>query len=237
MQSIYFEGKTPCHGFVVANEKQSGKRPVVLVAHAWRGQDEFARDKARQLAALGYLGFAVDIYGEGRSTENNKEAEGLMAPFYLDRILLQRRMCAALDHAFTHPFADPARAGAIGFCFGGLSVIELMRSGAPIKAAVSFHGMLGSAKAKTAAIAKNITGSLLILHGHDDPTVSDADIKSMQEELTKAGVDWQMHIYGHTMHAFTNPMAKEPSLGKLYNPLAEKRSWQAMKNFLNEKFT
>lgn len=237
MQSIYFDGKTSCHGFVVANDNQKGKKAVVLVAPAWRGQDAFARDKAKQLALLGYLGFAVDIYGEGRLTEDNKEAEALMTPFYLDRALLQRRMRAALDHVRTHPLADSSRTGAIGFCFGGLAVVELMRSGAPLQAVVSFHGILGSTKAKTVPIAKNIRGSLLLLHGHDDPTVSDGDIKSMQAELTNAHVDWQMHIYGNTMHAFTNPMAKEPSLGKAYNPLAEKRSWQAMKNFLDEKFT
>lgn len=236
MQMIYFEGNTPSHGYLAWDEAKKGRRPVVLVAHAFRGQDDFAREKADQLAKLGYLGFAVDIYGEGRMTENHEEAAQLMKPFYLDRALLQKRMRAALDAAITHPIADPSRVGAIGFCFGGLAVIELVRSGAPLRAGVSFHGVLGSEKAKTVPIAKKVEGALLILHGHEDPLVSDGDMKAMQKELTEANVDWQMHIYGHTMHAFTNPIAHNPSAGTVFNALSAQRAWQAMQNFFTEKF-
>lgn len=226
--------------FPTEEETSLQQRPAILVAHAWMGQDQFARQKADALAELGYIGFAADVYGEEKAVSNEKDAQSLMLPLFQDRALLQKRICAALDVMRQHPGVDPSNIGAIGFCFGGLTVIELLRSGADIKGVVSFHGGLGNKKgdiqAKTVPIAKSIKGSLLILHGHDDPLVSREDIASIQKEFTDAKVDWQMNIYSHTSHAFTNPDAHDQEKGLMFQPLSNKRAWWAMIHFFSEHF-
>lgn len=233
-------GGTKCKGYAVYDSSTKAKRPAIIVAHAWMGQDDFAREKATYLTKLGYLGFAADLYGDGKTVQNSDEAAALMMPLFLDRKLLQERIIAAYRAVQSHPLVVAERIGAIGFCFGGLSVIELLRSGTEIKGAVSFHGALGNSrdgkKAKTVPIAQDIKGSLLMLHGHDDPLVSQDDILNMQTELTKAGVDWQMHIYGHTVHAFTNPVANDAKSGFAFNPKSNERAWKSMRNFFEEIF-
>lgn len=246
MQSMHTEKIIYTHenekliGFAAYEDKIKARRPVVMVAHAWYGQDDFARNKAIELAKLGYLGFAIDMFGNGKNPSNNEEAGNLIAPFFKDRKKMQGRIGAALECIKKHPLADAQKIGAIGFCFGGLCVIELVRSGADVRGGVSFHGVLGyqmgEMKAKAIPIAKNIHASLLILHGNDDPLVTQLDILHMQRELTDAKVDWQMHIYGHTSHAFTNPQANDPSMGLKYQPKAAKRSWQSMVDFFQEIF-
>jgi len=237
----YFDGDLPLKGFMAFDGKVDHPRPAVLIAPAFRGLDDFARNKALQLAQFGYVALALDMYGEGKVTEDLEEAGKLMAPFYFDRALLQRRALAAFDYLSGYKQVDKTRMGAIGFCFGGLVAIELVRSGAPLKGAVSFHGVLGSSlqgkSAKTVPISPNASGSLLILHGHDDPLVPPSDVLAMQEELNGAGIDWQMHIYGGTTHAFTNPKAKSPENGTLYSEKADRRSWQAMQNYFDELFS
>lgn len=216
------------------------RRPAIIIAHAWMGQDQFARQKADALAELGYIGFAADLYGEGKRPSNPEEAEKLMLPLFQDRALLQKRIRAAFDVVQKHPGVDPSNIGAIGFCFGGLTVIELLRSGAPVKGVVSFHGVLGnkmkSVQAKTVPIAKSIKGSLLILHGYEDPLVSLEDIVNMQKELSEAKVDWQMNIYSHTSHAFTNPAAHDKEHGLAFQPLSSERAWWSMIHFFSERF-
>jgi dienelactone hydrolase len=216
------------------------QRPAILVAHAWMGQDQFARQKAEALAELGYIGFAADIYGEGKIASNQEEAQRLMIPLFQDRALLQKRICAAFDVVRQHPGVDPTNIGAIGFCFGGLTVIELLRSGADVKGVVSFHGALGNKngdiQANTVPIAKSIKGSLLLLHGYEDPLVSLEDIINMQQELSNAKVDWQMNIYSHTSHAFTNPEAHDKKHGLIFQPLSNARAWWAMIHFFSERF-
>lgn len=227
-------------GYIAFDETIVGRRPAVLVAHAWKGQDAFARKKAESLAELGYVGFAADLYGDGIVVNSNEEALALMRPLFLDRKLLQERIQAAYKTIKNHPLVDPQKMGVIGFCFGGLTAIELFRSGVDLRGAVSFHAVLGNeldgVQAKAVPIKENIQGSLLILHGHDDPLVSAQDIEAIQKELTQAKVDWQMHIYGHTSHAFTVPTANDPKMGLFFNPKANERSWQSMKNFFNEVF-
>lgn len=217
------------------------QRPAIIVAHAWMGQDSFARQKAEALAELGYIGFVADMYGEGKTASNSEEARHLMLPLFQDRALLQKRICAAFDVVHQHPGVDPSRIGAIGFCFGGLTVIELLRSGADIKGAVSFHGVLGnkvdSIEAKTVSIAKSIKGSLLMLHGSEDPLVSLDDILNIQKELSDAQVDWQMNIYSHTSHAFTNPQMHDKEHGLAFQPLSSERAWWAMIHFFSERFS
>jgi dienelactone hydrolase len=214
--------------------------PTIIIAHAWMGQDHFARHKAEQLAQLGYIGFAADLYGEGKTATNVEEAVQLMTPLFQDRSLLQKRIKGAFDFIHQHPRVDSSRIGAIGFCFGGLSVIELLRSGADVKGVVSFHGVLGNKmgeiQAKVAPISKGIKGSLLMLHGYEDPLVSQQDISNIQKEMNEAGVDWQMNIYGHTSHAFTNPEAHDHKGGLIFNPKSSERAWWAMIHFFSECF-
>lgn len=236
----YTAGKTSCQGFLAYDSSFKEKRPAVLVAHAWMGQDDFARQKARHLAKLGYVGFAADIYGNGVSVTTPEEAEKLMSPLFMDRRLLRERIVGAYEALKSLSPVDDNRMGAMGFCFGGLTVIELLRSGVSLRGVVSFHGVLGDArggvKAQTVPIASPISGALLILHGHDDPLVSPEDIRRIQAEMTEAEVDWQMHIYGHTVHAFTNPAVTDAKTGFAFNSKANFRSWQSMRNFFEEQF-
>jgi dienelactone hydrolase len=163
-----------------------------------------------------------------------------MLPLFLDREFLRQRIHIGLDALKQQAHVNQEAIGAIGFCFGGLTIIELLRSGANIRGAVSFHGVLGSTidkyKAKIAPNSDKIKGSLLILHGFLDPLVSHADIVDIQNEMAKAGVDWQMNIYGKALHAFTNPQANESNIGLVYNQQAAKRAWLDMTNFFNEIF-
>jgi dienelactone hydrolase len=209
-------------------------RPAVIVAHAWRGRDDFADSKARQLATLGYVGFAADVYGRNQRGDTDEGAAALMDPLVADRQLLRHRITAALNTISAHPLVDPTRIAAIGFCFGGLTALELARSGAPIRAAVTFHGLL---RTPTPADAKNIRCKILALHGHDDPLAPPEDVQSFAQEMTSAEVDWQIHIYGNTAHAFTNPAATDRARGLHYDPTADRRSWQAMRAFFEEVFS
>lgn len=235
----YQAGKVKAQGYLAYKEEGKEKRPGVVIAHAWRGQDHFARHQAEHLAEMGIVAFAADLYGDGKQAKDNDEAALLMAPLFTDRKELRIRIRAALDELSKHPLVDKTRLGAIGFCFGGLTVLELFRSGAPVEGVVCFHAVLGDKmgplQAQKQPIADNIRGSIMILHGHQDPLVSDADIKHLQKELTDAKVDWQMHFYGHTQHAFTNPEANDLSLGLVFNALAERRAFQAMRDFFHEK--
>ena len=234
----YMQDNTLFQGEMYYDENLKETAPCILVAHAWMGQDDFARAKARSLASLGYVGFAIDYYGNAKVVHTKEEATSLMQPLFLDRVSIQARLKAALDVAAQHPKVNPKKIGGIGFCFGGLCVIELFRSGADMRGAVSFHGILGDEKegkkAKTVPLASGIKGSLLVLHGYDDPMVTHEDIVKFQKELNDAHIDWQMHFYGNTSHAFTVPQANDKSMGLMYNPVSEKRSWRSMKNFFEE---
>lgn len=225
----YRYGDTVLHGELFYIETAE-KRPCVLVAHAWMGQDDFARSKAMSLAALGYVAFALDYYG--KQAYSKEEAQALMKPLSEDRKELLGRLTAGYDAIKDHSKVDKTRMGAIGFCFGGLAATELYRSGISLKGVVTFHAVMGS----RIPMANDIKGSILILHGYDDPLVKSEEIDKCQKEFTEAGVDWQMHIYSNTSHAFTVPQARDEEMGLMYNPTSEKRSWQAMKNFFEELF-
>jgi dienelactone hydrolase len=206
-------------------------RPAVMVAHAWAGRDEFAVNKALALADLGYVGFALDIYGKGVVGSGPEENARLMGPFMEDRALLQGRMLAALETVRQQPEVDAGRIAAIGFCFGGLCVLDLARSGANLNGVVSFHGLFIP---PGHSVGKKITAQVLVLHGYDDPMVPPEQVVELANELTLAGADWQIHAYGGTVHAFTNPKANDPGFGTVYREAADRRSWQSMGNFLEE---
>lgn len=217
----------------MAHQPTNKKNPAVIVAHAWAGRDEFACKKAELLAQMGYLGFALDMYGDAKTGKNNEENSQLMGPLVSDRALLKDRIMAAYEKVKSLPMVDPNRIGAIGFCFGGLCVLDLARSGADLKGVVSFHGLLQKPEITP---RETIKAKILTLHGHDDPMGKPAQVQEFMNEMTMAKADWQMHIYGNTMHAFTNPMANDKSLGLVYNQKAEERSLQTMKTFFQEVF-
>ncbi len=230
----YFDGDTRLLGFLAFDDTVSAPMPAVLVAHMWGGREAFVCDKAKALAALGYAGFALDLYGEARVGSGPEENAKLMQPFLEDRTLVQRRMHLALDAVRRLEMVDRQKVAAIGFCFGGLCVLDLARTGADVCGVVSFHGLL---KPPGNTQGTKIQAKVLVLHGHDDPMVPVEDVVALERELTEAGADWQVYVYGHTMHAFTNPKANDPSLGTVYHPVADRRSWQAMRNFLEEVFS
>jgi dienelactone hydrolase len=228
----YTDGSVTCEGYAAYDDTKKGKRPGVLVSHAWAGQSPFERDKADKLAGLGYVGFALDLYGKGKRGGTMEQNAKLMQPFLDDRAMLRRRITAALDALKKHPAVDADRTAAIGFCFGGLCVLDLARSGpAGLKGVVSFHGLFHPPKLGAQAPIK---AKVLMLHGYDDPLATPEHVTAIARELTDAKTDWQLHAYGRTSHAFTNPEANSPEHGLLYNAAADRRSWAAMKNFLEE---
>lgn len=229
----YLDGDELLEGFFAYNDAIESRRPAVMINHAWLGRNDFVAEKAIKLAELGYFAFAVDMYGKGVLGQNKEEGAELMQPFMDDRQLVLRRMETALTAVKLLPWVDDNKIAAIGFCFGGLCVLDLARSGIDIKGVVSFHGLLNAAENDQ---AKKIKAKVLVLHGNDDPMVTVDQINALQKELTHAEADWQFHNFGHTMHAFTNPDANDPGFGTVYQANSDKRSWISMQNFLTEIF-
>jgi dienelactone hydrolase len=229
----YRDGSVVMEAHVAWDASISGPRPGVLVSHAWGGRSEIEDRKAEQLAELGYVGFAVDLYGKGVRGSSPEENAALMQPFLDDRDLLQRRMQIALDQLRAQKDVDRARTAAIGFCFGGLCVLDLARSGADVCGVASFHGLLGAPETKD---APEITARVLVLHGWQDPLAPPDQVIAFSEEMQGRNADWQLHAYGNCLHAFTNPNANDPDHGMLYDPTADHRSWDAMRLFLGEAF-
>ncbi len=204
----------------------------MLVWHAWAGQGEFEQERAAQLAELGYVGIAMDVYGKGKRGGNTKECQALMRPLTADRALLQRRLLAGVNAVRELAVVDGARLAAIGFCFGGLCALDLARSGADVRGVVAFHGLFDPSPLPR----QKIVAKVLALHGYDDPMATPETLLGFCNELTAAGVDWQVHAYGGTMHAFTHPKANDPGFGTVYQPRADARSRVAMQGFLGEVF-
>ncbi|MFZ4690301.1 MAG: dienelactone hydrolase family protein [Polymorphobacter sp.] len=228
----YADGDTLCQGYV-ALPVGAGPHPAVLIAHNWAGQSAADNAIADRLAALGYVGIAIDVYGKGVRGDLQGDNSALMNPWVGDRAALQRRLLAGAEAAAAHPAVDAGRIAIIGYCFGGLCALDVARSGSPlVKGAVSFHGVYPPSGLE----ARPITAKVLVLHGWNDPmTPPDATV-ALAHELEAAGADWQLHAYGNTMHAFTFPLASNPAGGIQYNPDSDRRSWKTMTDFLGEVF-
>jgi dienelactone hydrolase len=228
----YHHGDLTCEAYVAHEDGGAGKRPGVLVSHTWAGQGDGERETAEKLAALGYVGFALDLYGKGRRGGTMDENRRLMQPLVEDRALLRDRISAALAALQAHPAVDADRIGAVGYCFGGLCVLDLARSApAGLQGVVSVHGLLG---APELGPQPPIMAKVLILHGYDDPMAPPEHVLAVARELTDAKADWQLHAYGGTMHAFTNPAANMPEHGLQYNAAAARRAWTSLGSFLEE---
>ncbi|MDB6133805.1 MAG: dienelactone hydrolase [Verrucomicrobiales bacterium] len=228
----YTQGSTALEGWLAAPKEASGKLPAVLLIHDWMGVAAYAKSRTEQLAGLGYVVLAADIYGKSVRPDNPKAASEQAGIYKADRALFRQRLLAGLEELKKQPNVDSTRIAAIGYCFGGTGVLELARAGADVKGVVSFHGGLDS---PTPADGKNIKAKVLILHGADDPFVKPEGIAAMISEFNAAKVDWQMTSYSGAVHSFTQKVAGDDnSKGAAYNALADKRSWQALQDFLNE---
>ncbi len=229
----YSQGGAKLIGYLAYDPALGGKRPGVLVVHEWWGLKSYPKMRAEQLAKMGYVAFAADIYGDGKSVTTVPEAQALAGKFYGDKNLLRQRVNAGLDILKKNKLVDPARIAAIGFCFGGSTVLELARSGADVKGVVCFHGGL----ATSAPDDSKIKAKILVLNGGDDPNIPDKQVTDFKQEMKKAGADWQLVEFGGTVHAYTNPAAgNDPSKGMAYNEKSEKRAWTMMQDFFRELF-
>ena len=229
----YSDGDTVLEGYLAWDDAADRPRPGVMVSHAWAGRGDLEDGKARALAELGYTGFALNLYGKGVRGTSTEENAALMQPFLDNREMLQQRMRLSLNTMREQAEVDDQNVAAIGFCFGGLCVLDLARTGEDLAGVISFHGLFpppGNTAGNT------IKAKVLALHGWDDPMAPPDQVLALAEELSGQGADWQLHAYGNTMHAFTNPEANDPSFGTVYSPAADARSWAAMKNFLQELF-
>lgn len=227
----YTDGDVTLEAHMAFDDEAEGPRPGVMVVHAWAGRSPFEENVANKLAAMGYVGFAMDVYGKGVLGSGPEENAALMQPFLDDRPGLQRRLGLAMDVLAAQDGVDGSRLAATGYCFGGLCVLDLARTGRDFRGAVSFHGLFNP-PGNTGGNA--INAKVLALHGWDDPMVPPESVVELASEMTAAGADWQLHGYGSTLHAFTNPDANAPEMGAVYSADADRRSWQSMSDFLAE---
>ena len=230
----YKQGDTVLEGYLAWDDSTAVKRPGVLVVHEWTGINDHMRQRAEMLAKLGYVAFAADIYGKGVRPATQADAAKTAGLYKNNRPLLRARVRAGLETLKQQKIVDTQRLAAIGYCFGGTTVLELARDGADLRGVISFHGGLST---PTPQDARNIKARVLALHGADDPFVKADEVTAFQDEMRTAGVDWQFISYGNAVHSFTNKAAgTDNSKGAAYNEKADKRSWEAMKVFFAEIF-
>jgi dienelactone hydrolase len=230
----YREGSTVLQGYLAYDDSLTGKAPAVIIVHEWTGIGSYVKRRAEQIAGLGYVAFAADIYGKGVRPADMNEAAKQAAIYRGDRPLMRRRALAAAEEVKKLPFVDSSRIAAIGYCFGGGVALEMARAGADLKAVVSFHGNLDTPHPEDAG---NIKAKVLVLQGADDPFVPLAQTDVFMTDMRKTKVDWQVVVYSGAVHGFTNPdNGTDPSKGMAYNKDADLRSWEAMKALFKEVF-
>ncbi len=222
-------------GFLAYDEKQTGKRPGILVMPEAFGLGKNAKARAQRLAdELGYVALGGDPFGDGREFTDLQEAIKVAGALMADPAKFRARARAGLDKLASLPQVDASRLAAIGYCMGGTFALELARDGAPLRGVVSFHGGL---QTQRPASAGQVKAKVLVCHGSDDPMIQTAQVNGFVEEMTQAQADWQMISYGNTVHSFTNPDADGTMMpGIKFNAQSDSRSWTAMKNFFNEIF-
>ena len=232
----YSTDSVSLNGFMAYDSAINGKRPVVLVIHEWWGLNDNTKNKVRQLAALGYLAFAVDMYGDGKMGNDPDAAGKLATPFYEDPSLAKNRFEAALNKIKMLDQADTNKIAATGYCFGGAMVLNLARLGENLKGVVSFHGnLIGVPADKNLLKAK-----ILVCHGADDQFVKPDEVALFKKQMDSIGADYTFRSYAGATHAFTNPnatkMGEQFKLPIAYNAAADSSSWVAMKDFFNRIF-
>jgi dienelactone hydrolase len=224
------------NGYVAYNESAKGPRPVVLVVHEWWGVTDYVKSRARQLAEMGYLAMAVDMFGNGRTAGNPGEAQAFAGPFYGDPSLAKKRIDAALAKVKSYPQADTSKVAAIGYCFGGYVVLNAAKLGAELKGVVSFHGNLSGAPVRKDLLKSNV----LVAHGGSDPFVPEAEVAAFRKSMDSVGAPYTFKVYPGATHAFTNPDATETgkkfNIPIAYNGAADSTSWNDMKVFFGTIF-
>jgi dienelactone hydrolase len=231
----YRQGGADLQGYLAFDNRLKGKRPGVLIVHEWWGLNDYVRKRAEQLASLGYVAFALDMYGKNKVADHPAQAQEFVKQVTENVDAWRQRALAGLDILKKQPNTDSNRIAAIGYCFGGATVQHLAYSGADIKGIISFHGPLVP---PPASAVQQIKAKFLICHGAADPFNKPEMLPAYITAMNASGIDWQMVVYGHAKHGFTNPGADKygmPQLG--YNRSADLRSWQDMKQFFNEIFS
>ncbi len=223
-------------GFVAYDESTKAKRPLVMVIHEWWGLNDYTRIRVRQLASLGYIAFAVDMFGDGKTADNPTDATSLSSPFYNNPALAKSRFDAALAKAKSYPEADTSKIALIGYCFGGGMALNIARLGEDLKGVVSFHGtLLGVPTDKNL-----LKADLLICQGGADKFVSPEQVSQFKHEMDSAGINYTFKSYPDAMHAFSNPNATENgkkfNLPIAYNAAADTASWKDMNEFFGKIF-
>jgi len=227
----YRSGDLVLKGYIAWDSARTGRRPGVLVVHEWWGHNEHSRNSARRLAEAGYVGFALDMFGNGKNTTHPDTAQLFMNEAMKDLPALLARFTAAREELVKDPHVDPERIGAIGYCFGGAVVLTEARTGADLDAVISFHGALPPGKVDSGAVKARV----LMLTGADDPMVPAAMVENFRKEMTAAGANFQIVTYPGAKHSFTNPHADSVGMAALaYNPEVARQSWDAMLALLRE---
>lgn len=230
----YQDGDLQLNGHLVWDDSIKGKRPGVLVVHEWWGLNDYAIERARMLAELGYVAFAADMYGDNKVTRHAEDAKGWMTQIVSNQDAWQKRAQLGLDQLKASKHVDGKKLAAIGYCFGGATVMQLAYSGADVDGVVSFHGSLPPA---TPEQASKINTRVLVAHGDADSFIPAERITAFTKALSDANVDWEMNVYSNAMHGFTNPAAGNYGIEALaYDEKADKRSWQKMQSFFDEIF-
>jgi len=225
----YKDGDTVCEGFLAYDDASEKPRPGVLVVQDWTGVGDYVKGRATQLAELGYVAFCADIYGKGVRPTDPKDCAAQAGKWKGDRPALRQRVQAGLAQLVKNPLVQKGKVAAIGYCFGGTTVLELARSAADVQGIVSFHGGLGS---PTPEDAKHIKAQVLVCHGADDPFVKPDEVAAFKAEMAKGAVHYKFVAYPGAVHSFTNPAAgNDNSKGAAYNAAADKESWAAMQEF------
>lgn len=236
-ENISYTGdNTTMNGFLVYDENKQGTRPAVLVVHEWWGLNDYTKTRARQLAELGYIALAVDMYGNGKTADNPTDAGNLATPFYENPQMAKARFDAALEKIKTYPQTDTSKIAAIGYCFGGAQVINMAKLGDNLKGVVSFHGNLAVLPANKDLLKADI----LVCHAADDPFVPQAEVDIFKKQMDSIGASYTFKAYEGTTHAFTNPQAtaygEKFNLPLRYNAAADSASWNDMKAFFEKIF-
>jgi len=230
----YKDGDTVLEGFLAYDDAKTGARPGVLVIHDWTGLQDYTKRRATMLAELGYVAFAADIYGKGVRPVEPADCAKEAGKYKGNLPLLRKRVTLGYDQLLKRKEVNAQKTAAIGYCFGGTTVLELARSGSPVAGVVSFHGGLGTA---LPAPEGGVKAKVLVCQGADDPYVKPPEQEAFKEEMTKAKVNLEFISYPDAVHSFTKPEAgNDKSQGQAYNEAADKKSWTDMKAFLKKIF-
>ena len=224
------------NSYVIYDANKEGKRPVVLVVHEWWGLNDYVRGRARQLAQMGYLAMAVDMFGNGKTADNPGDAQKLVTPFYTNPQLSKTRLDAAIAKIKEYSQADTANIAGIGYCYGGSVVLNAAKLGAGLNGVVSFHGGLAGAPANKDLLKAKV----LVAHGGSDPFVPEAEVSAFKKGMDSINADYTFKVYPNATHAFTNPgateMGKKFNIPIAYNAAADSASWKDMKEFFGRVF-